>query len=96
MGRTNPTFRRVFDQLVRQWGPYRRALRQPDAERFDAVIEHARRHADACSHANPEDPVTLVLLSVALEQESALDEQQTELENLRERVERLESDDLQD
>ena len=74
MGRTNPTFRDELDDIRDGWKPYRRCLRREDQERFDALFDAARRHADACGHLNPHDPLPAVLFSMLVEQQRRIDE----------------------
>lgn len=91
MGRTNPTYRRALDDLVQQYQPFRRALRHPHDEDFDAVVEKARSFADAATHQNPPRPAYGVLLSVLVAQEAELREHREAVETLRERVDALET-----
>ncbi len=80
MGRTNPTFRDEIDALRDGWESYRRCLRREDQERFDALFDGARRHADACGHLNPHDPMPAVLLSMLVEQQRRIDELERRLD----------------
>lgn len=91
MGRTNPTYRRALDDLVQRYQPFRRALRHPHDEDFDAVVEKARSFADAATHQNPPRPAYGALLSVIVAQEAELRERREAIETLRERVDALES-----
>lgn len=81
MGRTNPTFRDELDGVRDRWKPYRRCLRREDQQRFDELFEGARRHADACGHLNPHDPMPVVLFSMLLEQQRRIDELERRLED---------------
>lgn len=83
MGRTNPTYRDLLGTVEDRWGTYRRGLRRDDKPHFDRLFVHARTHADASGLQNHDDPLISVLLSIALEQEKAI-------EDLRERVDALE------
>lgn len=84
MGRTNPTFRDLLRATEERWQPYRRALRAPDQPRFDRLFEDARAHADAAGYQNHEEPLFPVVVSVLLEQQRRIDE-------LRDRVNTLET-----
>lgn len=84
MGRTNPTYRDALRRLEERWQPYRRALRRQHQEHFDALLAHARDHADAGHMQNPIDPELGILVSICLAQ-------QRELAELQERVEALEA-----
>lgn len=79
MGRTNPTYRDLIDQLEDDMQPFRRALRRTDTAEFDRLFDRARRYADAGGYLNSQDPVRVVLFSMLLAQEH-------ELRRLREQV----------
>lgn len=91
MGRTNPTYRRALDGLVQEYQPFRRALRHPHDEDFDAVVEKARSFADAATHQNPPRPAYGALISVLVAQEAELRERREDVEELRNRVTALEA-----
>jgi hypothetical protein len=69
-----------LDGLRDRWEPYRRCLRREDQERFDALFDGARRHADACGHLNPHEPLSAVLLSMLVEQQRRIDELERRLD----------------
>lgn len=91
MGRTNPTYRRALDSLVQEYQPFRRALRAPHDEDFDAVVAKARSLADAATHQNPPRPAHGALLSVLVAQEAELRERRADVAALRARVDALEA-----
>ena len=72
MGRTAPTYRYLVDQVIAEWGPYRRALRSLDRAVFDRMVNHARERASAGSNLADLDPVVPILLSVLLAHEDEL------------------------
>lgn len=82
MGRTLPTTRITFGRVEAEWAPYRRALRDRERDAFDAVMKKARLHASASSFALEATPLETVFMSVLVEQEM-------ELAELRERVDKL-------
>jgi len=82
MGRTNPTFRDTLDALEDRWGDYRRALRRSDQPQFDQLFTHARAHADAAGLLNHQDPMAPVLVSIALEQQRAIEALQSRVDAL--------------
>lgn len=86
MGRTNPTYRRILRSLEDHWAAYRRALRHDDQPHFDRLFDHARDHADAAGYLNHDDPMTPVLLSIALEHERHLAHLETRIEALETRL----------
>lgn len=87
MGRTNPTYRDLLESVEERWGTYRRGLRRDDKPHFDRLFVHARGHADASGLQNYDDPMTTVLLSVALEQEKAITELSARVAALEDAVE---------
>lgn len=91
MGRTNPTFRDVLRGIQEQWGAYRRALRRREQPRFDRLLKYAHDHADASGNLNHNQAEIPLLLSVALEQERRLDEQNAHIEDLEARLDALET-----
>lgn len=91
MGRTNPTFRDALRALEDRWQTYRRALRRRHQPRFDRLFEYARDHADAGGLLNHRNPLLPVLLSIDLEQEARLDDQEDRLEVQAERLDDLEA-----
>ncbi|WP_049931014.1 hypothetical protein [Halosimplex carlsbadense] len=87
MGRTNPTFRDTLRALEDRWSDYRRALRRGDQPYFDRLFTHAREHADASGLLNHQDPMAPVLVSIALEQQRAIERLQSRVETLEATVE---------
>ena len=85
MGRTAPTYRLLIEQVLAEWGPYRRALRTVDRATFDAMFNHARERASAGSNLADLDPTTPILLSVLLAHETELRRLRRALEMLLER-----------
>jgi len=82
MGRTNPTYRDALRAIEERWAEFRRALRRRDQPRFDRLFEYAREHADASGLLNHQNPLLPALVSIDLEQEARLDEQEERLEEL--------------
>jgi len=87
MGRTNPTFRDTLTALEDRWSDYRRALRRGNQPHFDQLFTHAREHADASGLLNHQDPMDPVLVSIALEQQRAIETLQSRVETLEATVE---------
>lgn len=83
MGRTNPTYRDVLRTVQNDWKDYRRALRRPDQHRFDRLFEDARKYADAGGYLNYQNPMAVVLFSIALAQEKRIEDLEAELEGQR-------------
>ncbi|WP_135366648.1 hypothetical protein [Halosimplex halophilum] len=92
MGRTNPTFRDTLTALETRWDDYRRALRRGDQPYFDQLFTHAREHADASGLLNHREPMYPVLVSIALEQQRAINTLRSRVETLEARVESVPDD----
>lgn len=73
MGRTVPTFRELIEQVAARWLKFRRALRREDQEHFDRLFRHARCYTQAATYQCSDNPMEVVLLSIALDQEKRLD-----------------------
>ncbi len=76
MGRTNPTYRDLLQRYESALQPYRRGLRQADQAHFDRLFDQARQHGDAATYQNATNPETMVLFSMLLAHERALQELQ--------------------
>jgi hypothetical protein len=72
MGRTQPTFRNLLDQLYVDWGDFRRGLRGEEREAFDALFRLAKNHASASQLVADPEPLHAVLLAVLVEHEREL------------------------
>jgi len=82
MGRTNSTYRDALRAIEERWVDFRRALRRRDQPRFDQLFEYAREHADASGLLNHQNPLLPALVSIDLEQEARLDDQEERLAEL--------------
>jgi len=72
MGRTVPTFRNIIESFGMEWNDFKRALRSLDREAFEALINHARRHAAAGSNMVNPNPFEPVVISILLEHEKTI------------------------
>lgn len=86
MGRTNPTYRDALQAIEERWTNFRRALRRRDQPRFDQLFEYAREHADASGLLNHQNPLLPALFSIDLEQEAQLKNHEERLEKLERRL----------
>jgi hypothetical protein len=83
MGRTVPTFRRVIESFGVEWRDFKKTLRDMDQDAFDALMNHARRHAAAghnFPHPNPFEPIVISILLEHEKQLKTLVEQQRKKE----------------
>ena len=74
MGRTVPTFRQLIDQAAERWAKFRRALRREDQEHFDRLFLRVRSYTQAATYQCSDNPMEVILLSIALDQEKRLHE----------------------
>ncbi len=72
MGRTAPTFRRAVESFGWEWADFKQALRSIDQEAFDALMNHARRHAAAGSNMTNPNPFEPIVMSILIEHEKTL------------------------
>ena len=73
MGRTVPTFRQLVDDAIARWAKFRRALRREDQEYFDRLFRRVRSYTQAATYQASDNPMEVILLSIALDQEKRLD-----------------------
>lgn len=81
----------TIELLAAQWGEFRRALRAEDRVFFDGLLFKARQHASAATYAARLDPVESLFLAMLLEHEREGAMLRRALEELRRRLEALES-----
>lgn len=85
MGRTVPTFTMVIQQEIESWSKYRRGLRKEDQEALDELFRAARLQLAGSAYAARPIPFESIVMSMLVSQQRCLQE-------LRERVARLERD----
>ncbi len=85
MGRTVPTFTMVIQQEMESWSKYRRGLRKEDQEALDELFRAARLQLAGSAYAARPIPFESIVMSMLVSQQRCLQE-------LRERVARLEHD----
>lgn len=72
MGRTVPSFRMLFEEIVMELSVFRRALRGEDKVAFDSLMNKARAHASSCRVTPMLEPMDAVFLSILMEQEKEI------------------------
>jgi hypothetical protein len=72
MGRTVPSFRMLFEELVVELSVFRKALRGEDKIAFDSLMNKAREHASSCTVAPLLDPMDAIFLSILVEQQKEI------------------------
>ena len=72
MGRTVPSFRMLFEEIVIELSVFKRALRGEDKIAFDSLMNKAREHASSCTVTPMLEPMDAVFLSILVEQEKEI------------------------
>lgn len=85
MGKTNPTYRDHVQSWASDFESFRRALVYERQDAADELVEHVHKVAAAGGNYNATDPMETILLSICVGQ-------QEEIQQLRERVDELESE----
>jgi hypothetical protein len=83
MGRTVPTFTMVIQQEMESWSKFRRGLRKEDQEALDELFRAARLQLAGSAYAARPIPFESIVMSMLITQQRSIQE-------LRERVARLE------
>jgi hypothetical protein len=87
MGRSQPTYRGLLEELETAWTTFRAGIRDERKKRaFDAVFQRARAHAAAGTNQGWLNPMETLLVSVAIEQEAELQDVRRQLDQLAERL----------
>jgi uncharacterized coiled-coil protein SlyX len=91
MGRTVLPFSQVLAEQQQQFSKFRRALRAEDQHALDTLFEQARLHIQAAVYyANP-DPAEAFFLSVMIENWKLIDNLQTRVSELEDKLKTLAS-----
>jgi len=73
LGRSQPTYRGLLEELQTRWGPYRDGLRDERRKAaLDILFQRARAHAAAGTNQAWANPMETLLVSVIIEQEVEL------------------------
>jgi len=83
MGRTVPSYRQALETEIGRWDGFRKALRGKELEAFDKMMNACKVYASAGSMATRSILVEAMFMSILLNQ-------QKELMEIRESLERLE------
>ena len=83
MGRTVPSYRQALEIEISRWEGFRKALRGQDLEAFDEAMNACRAYASAAGSATRPILTEAMFMSILLNQ-------QKELMEIKENLERLE------
>ena len=86
MGRTLPPFRPALEFEIESWKEFGRGLREKDKGYFDAIMNHARIHADAGSLTIKGVISEIILMSISLEHEKEIAELKREIAELKREI----------
>lgn len=87
MGRTVPTFTMVIQQEMESWSKFRRGLRKEDQDALDELFRAARLQLASSAYAARPIPFESIAMSMLVSQQRVIQE-------LREKVKRLERVDV--
>ncbi|MBI2140547.1 hypothetical protein HYU14_06495 [Candidatus Woesearchaeota archaeon] len=96
MGRTIIPMRNMVDHTIWEFKKFRDALRKEDRELFDRLMVHPKQHISAITYTNSLDVFSMMLLSIALEQEKVMAEMKKDIEALMKKMTGLEEGYLED
>ena len=83
MGRTVASYRQALEIEIAKWEGFKKALRETDAEAFERLLNACRMYASAGSMATR--PILLEAMSMSI-----FVNQEKEIANIRERIDRIE------
>ncbi len=94
MGRTLQPYSIQIDLIEERFGKFRRTLRREDQLVFDQLFRHARKQLQAGVLAASPNPFDSMALSMLIELQRQLNQNQAELERLRRQLQKLCGDDV--
>lgn len=94
MGRTLQPYSIQIDLVEERFGKFRRTLRREDQLIFDQLFRHARKQLQAGVLAASPNPFDSMALSMLIELQRQLNQNQAELERLRRQLQKLCGDDV--
>ncbi len=88
MEKSNLHYGQILEQEIEEWKKFRRTLRKADQQALDQLFEKTRLYVEAGSRASRPWPFETILISMLLEQEKALAELISRIEDMRRRMHR--------
>ena len=80
MGKTVESYRMALEGEINRWNGFARALRRPDREAFDELMDACRSYASAGSNATQPILFEPMIMSMLLSQQIRLQKLQKELD----------------
>jgi hypothetical protein len=82
LGKTVESFRIVLEGEINRWNGFARALRKPDREAFDELMDSCRRFAPESSNATNPVPFEPMVISMLLAQQIRIRQLEGQLKEL--------------
>ena len=83
MGKTVESFRIALEREINRWSGFARALRKPDREAFDELINMYRTYATEIAYLNNLTEFELMVMSILLFQQRRIMQLERELETIK-------------
>ncbi len=86
MGKTVPSFRMALEEEINRWSGFARALRKPDWEAFEALMDMCRNYASESSCATNPIIFEPMVMSTLLAQQVKIQQLKIKLDELESRM----------
>ncbi len=83
MGRTVESYRMALEEEISNWNGFARALRKPEREAFEALMDMCRTHASDGGCATNPIIFEPMIMSIVLEQQLRIRQMENELQAMR-------------
>ena len=82
MGKTVPAYRMALEEEISRWSGFARALRKPDREAFDELMDMCRGYASESSNATKPIVFEPMIMSILLAQQVRIQKLERQLSDL--------------
>ena len=83
MGNTVESFRMALEGEINRWSGFARALRKPDKEAFDELMDMCRTYASECAYVDSFTEFEPMVMSILLFQQKRIMQMERELEAIK-------------
>ena len=83
MGKTVESYRIALESEINRWNGFARALRKPDKEAFDELIDMCRTYVSECACVDRPSEFELMVMSILLFQQRRIMQLERELETIK-------------
>lgn len=87
MGRTNSTYRNHLDNLIKQFKPFKKALRERNKQHLDQLWEKTHKYSSAGAYMNHSNPALPALISIMLGMQKEINKNREQLEQIKKSLE---------